>query len=47
MIRLTFPANPSREFAAGVPGREVADGTSKSLARKVAAMALDVELIGP
>ena len=44
MIRLTFPDNSSREFAAGITGREVAEGISKSLAKKAVAMALDGEL---
>jgi threonyl-tRNA synthetase len=44
MIKLTFPDNSSREFAAGVTGREVAEGISKSLAKKAIAMALDGEL---
>src|SRR6202790_1005913 len=41
MVRLTFPDNSSREFAAGVTGREVAESISKSLAKKAVAMALD------
>src|ERR1700688_4923117 len=41
MVRLTFPADSSREFAAGVTGREVAESISKSLAKKAVAMALD------
>jgi threonyl-tRNA synthetase len=44
MIKLTFPDNSSREFAAGVTGREVAEGISKSLAKKAIAVALDGEL---
>jgi len=44
MIRLTFPDNSSREFSTGVTGREVAEGISKSLAKKAVAMALDGEL---
>ena len=44
MIRLTFPDNSVREFRAGVTGREVAEGISKSLAKKAVAMALDGEL---
>ena len=44
MIRLTFPDNSSREFSPGVTGREVAEGISKSLAKKAVAMALDGEL---
>ena len=44
MIRLTFPDNSVREFPAGVTGREVAEGISKSLAKKAVAMALDGNL---
>jgi len=44
MIRLTFPDNSVREFSAGVTGREVAEGISKSLAKKAVAMALDGSL---
>jgi threonyl-tRNA synthetase len=44
MIRLTFPDNSSREFSPGITGREVAEGISKSLAKKAVAMALDGEL---
>jgi threonyl-tRNA synthetase len=40
-MRLTFPDNSVREFHAGVTGREVAEGISKSLAKKAVAMALD------
>src|SRR5690242_4757912 len=41
MVQLTFPDNSSREFAAGVTGREVAESISKSLVKKAVAMALD------
>ena len=44
MIRLTFPDNSSREFSPGITGREVAEGISRSLAKKAVAMALDGEL---
>jgi threonyl-tRNA synthetase len=44
MIHLTFPDNSSREFAAGVTGREIAEGISKSLAKKAVAMTLDGKL---
>ena len=44
MIRLTFPDNSVREFAAGITGRAVAEGISKSLAKKAVAMALDGQL---
>ena len=44
MIQLTFPDNSVREFAAGVTGRAVAEGISKSLAKKAVAMTLDGEL---
>jgi len=41
MIKLTFPDNSVREFEAGISGHEVAEGISKSLAKKAVAMALD------
>jgi threonyl-tRNA synthetase len=41
MIHLTFPDNSSRAFEAGVTGRAVAEGISKSLAKKAVAMTLD------
>jgi len=41
MIRLTFPDNSVREFPAGITGREIAEGISKSLAKKAVAMALN------
>ncbi len=41
MIHLTFPDNSVREFPAGVTGREIAEGISKSLSKKAVAMALD------
>ncbi|MBA5777597.1 threonine--tRNA ligase [Stappia sp. F7233] len=44
MIRLTFPDNSVREFNPGISGREIAEGISKSLAKKAVAMALDGEL---
>src|SRR5262245_1755033 len=44
MVQLTFPDNSSREFAAGVTGREGAESISKSLARKAVAMTLDGRL---
>jgi threonyl-tRNA synthetase len=40
-MRLTFPDNSIREFRSGVTGREIAEGISKSLAKKAVAMALD------
>ncbi len=40
-MRLTFPDNSVREFNSGITGREVAEGISKSLAKKAVAMALD------
>ena len=40
MIKLTFPDNSIREFAAGISGREVAESLSKSLAKKAVAIAL-------
>lgn len=44
MIHLTFPDNSVRDFASGITGREVAEGISKSLAKKAVAMALDGKL---
>ena len=44
MIHLTFPDNSVREFAPGITGREIAEGISKSLAKKAVAMALDGKL---
>ena len=44
MIHLTFPDNSVRDFAPGITGREVAEGISKSLAKKAVAMALDGRL---
>ncbi|MBN8994864.1 MAG: threonine--tRNA ligase [Rhizobiales bacterium] len=44
MVQLTFPDNSVREFSAGVTGREIAEGISKSLAKKAVAVALDGEL---
>jgi len=44
VVQLTFPDNSSREFAAGVTGREVAESISKSLAKKAVAMTLDGEV---
>ena len=41
MLKLTFPDNSVREFDAGVTGRAVAEGISKSLAKKAVAFALD------
>ena len=44
MIHLTFPDNSVRDLAPGITGREVAEGISKSLAKKAVAMALDGKL---
>jgi threonyl-tRNA synthetase len=44
MIHLTFLDNSVRDFAPGITGREVAEGISKSLAKKAVAMALDGRL---
>ena len=44
MIHLTFPDNSIRDFPAGITGRDVAEGISKSLAKKAVAMALDGKL---
>ncbi len=41
MINLTFPDGSVRSFPAGITGREIAEGISKSLAKKAVAMALD------
>jgi len=41
MIKLIFPDDSVREFDPGVTGREVAEGISRSLAKKAVAMALD------
>jgi threonyl-tRNA synthetase len=41
MVQVTFPDNSVREFAAGTTGAEIAEGISKSLAKKAVAMALD------
>ena len=44
MIRLTFPDNSVREFEPGITARGVAEGISKSLAKKAVAAALDGRL---
>jgi len=44
MIQLTFPDNSVREYEAGTTGLAVAEGISKSLAKKAVAMTLDGEL---
>ena len=44
MIKLTFPDDSVREFEAGVTGREIAEGISKSLSKKAVAVTLDGEL---
>ncbi len=44
MIHLTFPDNSVREFPAGITGKDVAEGISKSLAKKAVAMALDGQI---
>ncbi len=44
MIQLTFPDNSVREFQPGTTGKEIAEGISKSLAKKAVAMALNGEL---
>ncbi|MEQ9691236.1 MAG: threonine--tRNA ligase [Bauldia litoralis] len=44
MIKLTFPDDSVREFDVGVTGRAVAEGISKSLAKKAVAVALDGEI---
>ncbi|MEM7300340.1 MAG: threonine--tRNA ligase [Pseudomonadota bacterium] len=40
-IQISFPDNSVREFAAGITGREIAEGISKSLAKKAVAMVVD------
>jgi len=44
-ISLEFPDGSKRQFDAGITGREVAEGISKSLAKKSVAIALDGELV--
>ena len=44
MIHLTFPDGSVRDFAPGITGREIAEGISKSLAKKAVAMTLDGRL---
>ena len=44
MIELTFPDNSVRQYEPGTTGLAVAEGISKSLAKKAVAMALDGEL---
>ncbi|TCT12632.1 threonyl-tRNA synthetase [Tepidamorphus gemmatus] len=44
MITLTFPDNSRREFPAGITGAEVAEGISKSLAKKAMVVRLNGEL---
>ncbi len=41
MIHVTFPDGSVRDFAPGTTGREIAEGISKSLAKKAVAMTLD------
>ena len=41
MITLTFPDGAQRQYDAGITGREIAEGISKSLAKRAVAMALD------
>ncbi|MBN9019731.1 MAG: threonine--tRNA ligase [Rhizobiales bacterium] len=41
MIHLTFPDGSVRDFHEGITGREIAEGISKSLAKKSVALALD------
>ncbi len=43
-INLTFPDDSVRAFEAGITGRDVAEGISKSLAKKAVAVALDGKL---
>ena len=41
MIHLTFPDGSVRDFHEGITGREIAEGISKSLAKKSVALAFD------
>ena len=43
-ITLSFPDGSAREFAAGITGRQIAEGISKSLAKKSVAMVLNGEV---
>lgn len=43
-ISLSFPDGSVREFPAGITGREIAEGISKSLSKKSVAIALNDEL---
>ncbi len=45
MIHLQFPDGAVRDFAEGVTGRTVAEGLSKSLAKKAALIRLDGEML--
>ncbi len=50
MIVLTFPDGAQRQFNPGISGREIAEGISKSLAKRTVAMVLDgaaVDLADP
>ncbi|HEX2136363.1 MAG TPA: threonine--tRNA ligase, partial [Microvirga sp.] len=50
MVTITFPDGAQRQFPAGIAGREIAEGISKSLAKRTVAMALDgtvVDLADP
>ena len=44
MITLTFPDGNTRDFDAGITGKQVAESIAKSLAKKSVAMVLDGEL---
>ncbi len=41
MIHVTFPDGSVRDFAEGTTGQAIAEGISKSLAKKAVAMTLD------
>jgi len=43
-VKLTFPDGAKRSFDAGVTGREIAEGISKSLSKKAVAVTLDGKL---
>ena len=44
MIKITFPDNSSREYNAGITGKEIAESLSNSLAREVLSITVNGEL---
>ena len=44
MIKITFPDNSTREYKAGITGREIAESLSNSLAREVLSITVNGEL---